>query len=496
MTDVNGTDRPPLYPLFVDLADRPVLVVGAGEVATRKTRSLLAAGARVTVVAPDASAAMRDLITEHGISFVSRAFEPEDVRGALLVFAATGDVAVDDAVARAARASGALVNQVDAPERADFVVPASGRRGSIHLAVSTSGTSPGLAVRLRDRFLASLGPEWERFADLLGSMRAVGRTAVPDRALRQRALSAAAADDALLARLARDEPIDPAEALRAHAARAEAGEPTTPVESGPRAFVSLVGAGPGSPDLVTMRGYARIADADVIVYDDLVDRRVLSAARPEAELVYAGKRGWREGPERPDTGELLVKRAKEGSGRRVVRLKGGDPMVFGRAAEEMATLQVAGVPFEVVPGVTAALAAAAGSRIPLTLRGVSNSLTLVTGNSAAEPAAPATGLDSEFSESGPPVATLASAALSGGTLCIYMGLKGLADIAASLIACGVSADLPAAVVEQAGSEEQRCVRGALDTIAGLVESAGVRSPALVVIGRVIGHAPECVREES
>lgn len=494
MTDGPGCSQPLLYPLFANLADCRVLVVGAGEVAVRKTRSLLTSDARVTVVAPEVCAAMEVLVAEHRIALERRTFQSEDVRGAVLVFAATGNAAADAAVAEAARAAGALVNLADAPEQADFVVPASGNRGVIHIAVSTSGTSPGLAVRLRDRFLASLAPEWERFAELLGAMRVVGRQAVPERSLRQRALAAAAADDALLAEIARDEPIDPLQALRTQVVRVEASDEAVAFEPGSRAFVSLVGAGPGSPDLLTMRGHDRIAAADVIVYDDLVDRSALSAARPDAELIYAGKRGWRDGPERPDTGELLVQRAKEGSGRRVVRLKGGDPMVFGRAAEEMATLQAAGVPFEIVPGVTAALAAAAGSKIPLTLRGISNSLTMVAGNSATEPAAPSTGLGQTVGESGPPVASLASAALSGGTLCIYMGLKGLSDISASLIALGVSADLPVAVIEQAGSETQRCVRGVLETIAGLVENAGVSSPAIVVVGRVVGHAPEFMME--
>lgn len=501
-----------LYPLFLDLAERKVLVVGAGAVALRKTRSLLESSARVRVVAPAVCHELRALAAAGHVTLVEREFRPQDAEGAVLVFAATGNAATDAGVAEAARQRGALVNLADAPDDADFIVPASGKRGVIHVAVSTNGTSPGLAVRLRDRFLGSLAPEWERFAELLGKMRAVGHEVVPDAALRRSALSAAAADDDLLADIARDVEIDPAEALRAQVARGATGlgEATPAGPSGsvansaagssgvadadaahPRAFVSLVGAGPGEPGLLTMTGADRIASADVIVYDDLVDRRTLALARQDAELVYAGKRGWRDGPERPVTGELLVRRATEGGGRRVVRLKGGDPMVFGRAGEEMATLEAHGVAYEIIPGVTAALAAAAGSRIPLTLRGVSNSLTLVAGNSAAEPAAQETGLGDTIGESGPPIASLASAALSGGTLCVYMGLKGLAEIASSLTERGVSEDLPVAVVEQAGSENQRCVSGTLETIARAAEAAGVSSPALVIIGRVVDHAPGC-----
>jgi uroporphyrin-III C-methyltransferase len=300
----------------------------------------------------------------------------------------------------------------------------------------------------------------------------------------------AANDDALLAAVARGEEIDPADAMLHWAAlvtgEASGADRVADVPEG--AFVSLVGAGPGAPGLLTMLGHERIAAADIIVYDDLVDRRVLSLARGDAELVYAGKRGWRDGPARPDTGELLVARACEGTGKRVVRLKGGDPMVFGRAGEEMATLAAAGVAYEVVPGVTAALAAAAGAKIPLTLRGVSNSLTLVTGNSATEEPAVATGLVDVTGDSGPPIASLAAAALSGGTLCIYMGLKGIAEIGVGLIALGVDADLPVAVVESAGADSQCSVTGTLATIADVVEAAGIASPAMVIVGRVVDHS--------
>jgi uroporphyrin-III C-methyltransferase / precorrin-2 dehydrogenase / sirohydrochlorin ferrochelatase len=479
------------YPAFLDLAGRKVLVVGAGAVAARKLQTLSATGARIVVVAPEVCEPIAQMEREGAIVLERRAFTGADAAGCALVFAATGIAEVDWAVAEAARVAGAFVNVAGAPATGDFHVPASGSRGVIQVAVGTTGTSPGLAGRLRDRFLGALGPEWERFAELLGAMRSVGREVLPDAGMRQRALARAANDDSLLAAVARGETVSPSGALL-RAAEGSWSARDALVPEG--AFVSLVGSGPGSPGLLTRLGYERISSADVIVYDDLVDRRVLSDARADAELVYAGKRGWCEGPPRPVTGDLLVSKALEGSGRRVVRLKGGDPLVFGRAGEEIATLEEAGVPYEIVPGVTAALAAAAGVRIPLTLRGISDSLTLATGNSATDPPAPATGLPGPGEASGPPIASLASAALSGGTLCIYMGLKGLADICAALVDRGVSEGLPVAVVEGAYSESQKSVHGTLASIAGIVEAAEIDSPAMVIVGAVVGHSPD-VRAE-
>lgn len=478
------------YPAFLDLRSRRALVVGGGEVAARKTKTLLCSGAKITVVSPLVCEALEQMEADGAVVLERRTFSPSDIVDCTLVFAVTGIATVDTAVAEAARSAGALANLAGDPEECDFLVPASGTRGAIQIAVGTAGTSPGLAVRLRDRIITALGPEWEEFAELLGRMRSVAHDVIPDAATRQRALARAANDDALLAAVARGEKMDPKETLLGMVESVFDGVASGAAADVPNgAFVSLVGAGPGSPGLLTLLGHDRVASADVIVYDDLVDSRVLSAARHDAELVYAGKRGWREGPARPDTGELLVTKAREGQGKRVVRLKGGDPMVFGRAGEEMSTLEAAGVPCEVIPGVTAALAAAAGARIPLTLRGVSNSVTFVAGNSATEAPAAATGLGDATGASGPPVESLASAALSGGTLCIYMGLKGLREISTGLISRGVDAELPVAVVEGASSETQRCVRGTLATIAEAVEAAEIASPALVIVGRVVDYSP-------
>lgn len=455
-----------MYPLLLDLTGREVLVVGGGSVAERRVTGLLEAGARVTLVAPEATEALAELARDGRIAWAQREFQPPDVSGSALAFTATGIVEVDSAVAEAARASGIFVNSADDNARCDFHIPAVARRGDIVIAVGTGGSAPALAARLRDRFAAALGPEWERFAALLGEMRDLARTRIADRRERARVLTAAAGGDALLARLARGEDVSAADALAAEAS-------TTPQTT----LVSLVGAGPGAPDLLTLRAYERIRAADVIVYDDLVDRSVLAQARPDAELVYSGKRGWRSGPDRPGP-ELLVQRALEAGGQRVVRLKGGDPNVFGRSTEEIAALESAGVPYEIVPGITAALAAAAAAHIPLTQRGVSGSLTLATGVAIGAPGAGAPHADD------PTPADIAALVRSGSTVAVYMGLRVLPEITDALLSAGVSADLPVAVVGSASLPGETVVRGTLSDIASRVAAAEVPSPAIAILGEV------------
>lgn len=475
------TSRAAMYPLLLDLTGRNVLVVGGGPIAERRVAGLLECGARVRVVAPRITEGLSELAASSRIQWEPRTFEREDVASCALVFSATGVADVDSVVAAAARERGIFVNSADDVPGCDFYVPAVERRGDIVIAVGTGGGSPALAARLRDRFAAALGPEWERLAGLLAKVRRLARETLPDRAERTRVLTAAARDDALLAALARGEDPQPAEVLRrfgAHDAANNVGavsiaEPTI----GERAFVSLVGAGPGAPDLLTVRAYERVREADVIVYDDLVDREVLSQARADAELVYCGKRGWRDCPRRPGPA-LLVQRALEAGGKRVVRLKGGDPSVFGRSTEEIAALDAAGVPYEIVPAVTAALAAAAAARIPLTERGIAGSLTLATGVAVGGGAG---------TEGDPTPADIASLIRAGSTVAIYMGLRVLPEVTASLARAGVSADLPVAVVGSASLPGETVLTGTIGDIAEKVAEAAVPSPAIVVIGRVVAR---------
>jgi len=490
----NAVRRPSTYPIMLTLDGADVLVVGGGVIGERRVAGLLEADARVTLVAPFATPALAELARAGRLRWETRLFDTSDVAGRALTFAATGIAEVDEAVASAARDAAVLVNAADDLARCDFHVPAVARRGDIVIAVGTSGAAPALAARLRDRFAASLGPEWERFVALLGAMRVLARERITDGAERMRVLARASRDDRLLSALSRGAEVDAATALdeaQADAAGGPVGRDgggagtTSPwsatwSENEPRrARVSLVGTGPGAPDLLTLRAGARVREADVIVYDDLVDRRVLAQASPRAELVYCGKRGWRPGPHRPGP-ELLVERALEGAGKHVVRLKGGDPGVFGRLAEEIAALENAGVPYEIVPGVTAGLAAAAAARIPLTERGVSGSVTLVTG-------ATATTVDGATEQASP--TDIARLVAAGGTVAVYMGLRLLPEIVEGLGREGVCANLPVAVVGAVSTAEESLVRGTIANIAARVARAAPASPALVVIGEVARQRP-------
>ncbi|MHB1323209.1 MAG: uroporphyrinogen-III C-methyltransferase [Coriobacteriia bacterium] len=456
-----------MYPVMLDLAGRRVLVVGAGEVARRRIEGLIDAGAVVTAVAPSAADAVCDLATAGRITWHARPFDADDVSGAALVLTATGDPAVDGAVASASRAAGIPVNAADDDASSDFHLPAVARRGLITIAVGTAGVAPALAARLRDRVAAWLGPEWERFAALLGEARVLARERFGDPAERMRALRAAAGDNEALAAIARGERVAASDIL-------DACEPRRVGERFERdgEFVSLVGAGPGAPDLLTLRAYDRLRVADVVLYDDLVDRRVLDAVSPEAELVYAGKRGWRSGSGRPGP-EALVRFAREGNGRRVVRLKGGDPGVFGRSAEEITALEDAGVPYEIVPGVTAAFAAAASAGIPLTERGVASSVTLAT----------AVSMGAEDPDE-PSAAELASLVRAGRTVAVYMGLRTLPRLVAALSVSGVPHTLPVAIVGAASQPGERSSRATLGTIEREVAAVGITSPAILILGRV------------
>lgn len=486
MAQREGTSA--LYPLMLDLTSRPVLVVGGGPVAERRVDGLLDASATVTVVAPHVTPRLARLASQQRVQWLPREFAEEDVIGKSLVLTATGIPAVDGAVTGAARSRGIFANSADDLRNCDFHVPAVERRGDIVIAVATGGSAPALAARLRDRFASSLGPEWERLATLLGSVRDLMKRQGLGQQERRLVLQAAAHDDALLAELARGVEIAPEQLWQSESA-AGAGDPIGLRDDGAEygalralsadvatatALVSLVGAGPGAPDLLTVRAYERIREAHVIVYDDLVDRRVLAHAAPNAELIYAGKRGWRDCPRRPGP-DLLVSRALEAGGRRVVRLKGGDPNIFGRSTEEIEALERAGVAYEVVPGVTAALAAAAAAHVSLTERGVAGSVTLATGVSVA-------GVTANDEE--PTASDIASLVRAGSTVAVYMGLRVLPQVTAALSAEGLPDELPVVVVGSASQPEEQVVRGHLSDIACLIAERDVASPAIVIIGEV------------
>jgi uroporphyrin-III C-methyltransferase/precorrin-2 dehydrogenase/sirohydrochlorin ferrochelatase len=447
------------FPAFLDLRDAPVLVVGGGQVAARKLALLRAAGARVTVVAPEAAP---EISTASGraVRWLARRFEPADLHGTRLAIAATGSREVNAEVAAAARAANVPVNVVDDAALSTFIVPAIVDRSPIVIAISSGGAAPVLATRLRARIESLLDESWGRLAELADRWRARIRAALPELAGRRRFY------DWLL-----DGPV--AAALRANrseeAERALRERLSTPTEP-PAGRVTLVGAGPGDPGLLTLHGLRALQQADVVLADRLVAPEVLALARRDARIIDVGKAPGGRGARQDRINRLLVVHARRG--RAVVRLKGGDPFVFGRGGEELEYLARHGVAYEVVPGITAALGCAAYAGIPLTHRDHASGLRFATAH----------GRDSLDRVDWPALAR------PGQTLAIYMGVGLLDAVRDRLVEAGLAPGTPAAIVESGTRRGQRVV---VTTLAALPEAAraqGVAAPAMLFIGAVAGFA--------
>jgi uroporphyrin-III C-methyltransferase / precorrin-2 dehydrogenase / sirohydrochlorin ferrochelatase len=449
------------FPVSLDLEDRPCVVLGGGALATEKAQGLLLAGARVTVVAAEPSAELRQAAAAGRLALVERDYRPGDLAGAWLAIDATGSDEVNAASRREAVEARVLLNVVDRAQLCDWIAPAIVRRGPLQVAVSTSGESPFLASTLRKRLERDLGAEWDPFVRLVGEVR---------RRLRAGRVPAADQEAVYLGllrsdvrRLLREGDAEGAAALAEEVMRV------------PRpGRVWLVGAGPGEADLLTLAAREVLAAADVVLHDALVDPEVLALAGPRARVVDVGKRaGGRRVPQERINAMLLEAAAQ---GDEVVRLKGGDPFVFGRGGEELAALAENGVEVRLVPGVSSATAAPTLAGIPLTLRGVASSVAFATarGRGGARP----------------DLARLAGAA---DTLVVLMALEGLAETAEAL-AEALGETRPAAVVAAAGTRRQRVVRGDLGTIAAVCAAAGLTPPATLVVGEVAVAAARPVSE--
>jgi uroporphyrin-III C-methyltransferase/precorrin-2 dehydrogenase/sirohydrochlorin ferrochelatase len=451
-------------PIFLRLHDRRVVVVGGGAVAARKAELLLQCSARVTLVAPELTAACVALLggaPRGRIEHLGVAFDAAHLEGASLVIAATDSAAVNAAVADAAGARNIPVNVVDDLERSTFILPAIIDRSPVIVAVGSQGTAPVLARRLREQLEALLPARLGALARFAGRRRrTVQQTlrAGVRRLFWERVFGGEVATQVLAGNETAADTAFDSELAQFRARGSErVGE------------VYLIGAGPGDPDLLTLRALQLLQQADVVLYDRLVGEQVLRRARREAERVFVGKQpgGCRASQEQIN--ELLVSYARRGL--RVARLKGGDPFVFGRGGEELRVLTQQGIPVTVVPGITAGLGAAAAAGIALTQRDLSQSVTFATGHF--------TGDD-----------TLDWHALSRPhqTVVFYMGVSELANIVARLIAAGAPRTRPVALIERATLPEQRVLRGSLADVVALAREAGVRAPALLIIGEVAAVA--------
>ncbi len=450
-----------LYPVFLDLRGRRAVVIGGGAVAEQKVHGLIAAGAHVTLVSPETTPPLADLARRGAIEIRRRPYRPGDLAGAWLAIAASDDRAVNEAAWAEAERVGVPLNAVDDLEHCSFIAPAIHREGDITVAVSTGGKSPALAVRLRQRIARLVGRAEARLCALLGELRPELAGRVPDARART-ALWYEIVDSDVIEFVRRGD----IEGARGRIEELLGPHPLSPSPFGRGGTVYLVGAGPGDPGLITAQGLELLRSAEVVVYDRLVSPALVAAAPASAERVFVGKHPHETGTRQQDINALLVDRARRG--RTVIRLKGGDPFVFGRGAEECEALRTAGVPFQVIPGVTSATAVPAAAGIPVTHRGVASAFAVVAGHEC----------DGRSDLDWDALARLP-------TLVVLMGLSALPDIVARLRAQGMAPDTPAAVIASGTLPEQRSVVGTLDDIAGLVARAGLEPPATVVIGEVV-----------
>jgi uroporphyrin-III C-methyltransferase/precorrin-2 dehydrogenase/sirohydrochlorin ferrochelatase len=442
-------------PVCLDLRAAPVLLVGGGEVAARKAVLLKRAGARITVVSPTINDQLRALL-ETGGHHIARPYQSSDMPGFALVVAATGDEALNAAVAADAKAQHTPVNVVDAPELCSFIFPAIVDRNPVLVAVSSSGQSPVIARAVRRQIEALLPANYGRLASFMGR-------------LRQRVKAHFTGDSAT--RRFMEQTADGAAAelvLAGREAEAEAlVEEQLNQNSPPQGEAYLIGAGPGDPDLMTFKAVRLLQKADVVLYDRLVSAPILELSRRDAERIYVGKARAQHAVPQSDINQMLVDLALQG--KCVARLKGGDPFIFGRGGEEIDLLAQQGIPFQVVPGITAASGAACYAGIPLTHRDYAQSVRFVAG----------------YLKGDRVVHDWASLCRTDETLVFYMGLVGLAEISRQLIAHGRNASTPVAVVERGTLDDQRVICGRLQDIAARVEREAVRGPTLIIVGEVV-----------
>lgn len=446
------------FPSFLILRDRPVLVVGGGENAARKIRLLLKAGAAVTVIAEQVNPEIAGLAAAGQVVHRVVPFSPTALDGMRLVVSAAGDP-TDETVAAAARVRGIFINVVDRADLSDFIVPAIVERGDITIGIGSNGTAPLLLSRLRAQIEALLPARLGDLAALAGGFRQTVARVIDDGALRKRFWERVF-DGAVATRaLAGDMP----------GARSALLAELNTTQASPQGIVQIVGAGPGDPDLLTVGALRALGDADVILHDDLVAPAILDRARRDAERIPVGKRKGRHSASQDTINALMAEQAA--LGRRVVRLKAGDPFVFGRGGEEIDYLEQHGIAAQVIPGITAALGCAAAAGIPLTHRDLSHSVTLVSGQLKAG--------EASLGWSG--------RARDGETVVVYMGLSQAAAIRNRLLGDSVSSTLPVALIENGTRPDQSVSAGNLGDLPALAARHG-DGPVLLVIGRVAARA--------
>ena len=447
------------FPVFMRVEGEAVVIVGNGEEALAKARLLGQSSATLRIVSPEPEASLHAWITANGAEHVEAAYDPTQLAGAVLIFAASGDAALDRRISDDARSLGVPVNAVDRPDLCDFFTPALVNRAPLSIAIGTEGAGPVLAQIVRAKIDRLLSPSLGQLAVLANGLRDAAERLVPKGSQRRRFWN-----DFFIGAPARAMEIgDPADARRA-------ATELLLHSNAAQGHIALVGAGPGAEDLLTLRAHRLLMEADVIVHDALVPEAVVAMGRRDAERMPVGKRKGCHSKSQTEINALLVQLGRDG--KRVVRLKSGDPLVFGRAGEEMQALRDAGISYEVVPGVTAAFAAAADFELPLTLRGVSSSMVFTTGHDLK----------------GGTLPDWAKLAISGATVAVYMGRSVAADVASRLIEAGLSPDTAVAVVENASLTSRRRFHGTLADLPSLEAREDLGGPVMTIIGDAVAGA--------
>jgi uroporphyrin-III C-methyltransferase/precorrin-2 dehydrogenase/sirohydrochlorin ferrochelatase len=503
--------RFPYYPAFLDLRHKRAVVVGGGIVATGKVRGLLPCGPEpLIVIAPEVSAFVERVAREARLTWIQRQYEDGDLAGADICFAATDDRALNAVVAVEARRRRIPVLAVDDIPNCDFIAPSIVTRGDLIIATSTGGRSPAFARWVRERFDRDVPKHWGDLLDVVATAReqlgAARAGVTPEQWLSaidevlERQVQRGDKDAALRTLLERlvpphdqnapdvhfplrlGESRSPGHSANGRPKRSNEDALTLTLSQGEResdadlrrepkspGLVSLVGAGPGDPELLTLKGLRRLRAADAVVYDRLVSAEILDYCRPDAQRFDVGKASGHHSRPQDEINALLIRLGREG--RRVVRLKGGDPFVFGRGGEEILALAQSGIAFEVIPGVSSALAAPAAAGIPVTHRGLASAVTIATGHRRSD----CTSDDHDWE----------ALAHVRGTLVFLMAVENLQRIVDGLLSHGRSPDEPAAMVESATTPEQRVVRSALGDIVQAARAAEIVAPAILVVGDTV-----------
>jgi uroporphyrin-III C-methyltransferase/precorrin-2 dehydrogenase/sirohydrochlorin ferrochelatase len=445
-------------PIFLDLKNKPVLLVGGGAIALRKARLLCRAGAIVEVVAPDVDQALESLVGEHDGSVVLGNFKPKDIEDKALVVAATDNEKINAEVSALCHARHVPVNVVDNPALCSFIMPSIVDRSPLMIAISSGGQSPVLARLLRSAIESMIPAAYGKLAEFVGRFRDTVKDKLGDERVRrhfwENVLEGPVGELVLAGKQSA------AESMLQQ--QLNTTDPTGKVGE-----VYLVGAGPGDPDLLTFRALRLMQSADVVLYDRLVSQPILDKVRRDAELIYVGKARNQHTLPQDDINTQLIRLAKQG--KRVVRLKGGDPFIFGRGGEEIEGLAREGIPFQVIPGITAASGCACYAGIPLTHRDYAQSVRFITGHLKDG------SIDLEWDQ-------LVSVTQ---TVVFYMGLVGLRVICSQLIAHGRDAGTPIALVEKGTTPQQRVITGTLATLPDIVGGLEVHAPTLLIVGEVV-----------